>query len=394
MDFSVHYDVAVAGGGVAGVAAAVAAARRGLKTALVEKQTLLGGLAASGLVFIYLPLCDGRGTQIIYGISEEMLRRSVEFSPFDIPDSWQNNQVHAAQSYADRYSVMFSPASLILTMDEMLCEANVDIWLDTRVCDAVKSGDRITAITVENSSGHGSISANCFVDATGEALLVRRGGGTLEGDWNSLSMWLLENSPEAPDSEYYFTGNIHINSFKYHINDIAPLAALDGKNVSQYTSKCYAELREYYRQSYKKTDRFHHYPLTLPSMPQFRKIAAARCLKMLDSFDSYKSFEDSIGMTGDWRQSGPVWETPLSALIPETLDGIFTAGRCMGAVNDAWEVYRVIPTAAMTGEAAGIAAAISVESGIPSRELPAVLVQNELRKLSIPLHFEDVNLHF
>ena len=60
-----HYDVVVCGAGVAGVAAAVAAARAGAKTAVIEKQCLLGGLATSGLIYIYLPLCDGNG-KIVY----------------------------------------------------------------------------------------------------------------------------------------------------------------------------------------------------------------------------------------------------------------------------------------------------------------------------------------
>ena len=78
-------------------------------------------------------------------------------------------------------------------------------------------------------------------------------------------------------------------------------------------------------------------------MPQFRKIAAAKCQFMLDTNGYGVHHEDSIGLTGDWRAPGPVWETPLRALVPETLDGVFAAGRCMGAINDAWEVYRVIP---------------------------------------------------
>ena len=82
------YDVVVVGAGVAGIAAALAAARRGHKTALVEKQTLIGGLATSGLIYIYLPLDDGYGHQVIKGISEEMLKRCVEYGPFDVPEKW------------------------------------------------------------------------------------------------------------------------------------------------------------------------------------------------------------------------------------------------------------------------------------------------------------------
>ena len=72
------YDVAVVGGGVAGVAAALAAARSGAKVCLIEKYAGLGGLATMGHVIIYLALCDGRGRQISFGIAEELLdRKSV-----------------------------------------------------------------------------------------------------------------------------------------------------------------------------------------------------------------------------------------------------------------------------------------------------------------------------
>ena len=70
-------DVAVVGGGVAGIAAALSAARQGAKVALVEKQCVLGGLATSGLITIYLPLCDGMGRQVSFSIAEELLRLSI-----------------------------------------------------------------------------------------------------------------------------------------------------------------------------------------------------------------------------------------------------------------------------------------------------------------------------
>ena len=72
-----EYDVIVAGGGVAGIAAALAAARHGAKTLLLERTYLLGGLATAGLVTVYLPLCDGEGHQVSFGLAEELLRLSV-----------------------------------------------------------------------------------------------------------------------------------------------------------------------------------------------------------------------------------------------------------------------------------------------------------------------------
>ena len=72
-----EYDVDVCGGGFAGISAALAAARQGSKVVLFEKQYMLGGLGTAGIVTIYLPLCDGVGHQVSFGIAEELFRLSI-----------------------------------------------------------------------------------------------------------------------------------------------------------------------------------------------------------------------------------------------------------------------------------------------------------------------------
>ena len=84
-------DVIVAGGGIAGIAAALSARRAGAeRVLLIEREFTLGGLATLGLITIYLPLCDGRGRQVSFGIAEELLRLSVSHgAEVPIPDAWQ-----------------------------------------------------------------------------------------------------------------------------------------------------------------------------------------------------------------------------------------------------------------------------------------------------------------
>lgn len=84
-----RYDVIVAGGGVAGVAAAVSVAKRGKSVLLLEKSNILGGLGTLGLVNYFVPMCNGRGKQIIFGLAEKWLRASAEYGYDTIPDEWK-----------------------------------------------------------------------------------------------------------------------------------------------------------------------------------------------------------------------------------------------------------------------------------------------------------------
>ena len=84
-----QYDVAVCGGGFAGISAALAASREGKSVVLFEKEYMLGGLGTAGLVTIYLPLCDGFGHQVSFGIAEELLRLSIRYgAEGSYPENW------------------------------------------------------------------------------------------------------------------------------------------------------------------------------------------------------------------------------------------------------------------------------------------------------------------
>ena len=101
-----EYDVIVCGGGVAGVAAAVTAANNGLKTLLIEKSNILGGLGTLGLINLFVPMCNGRGKQIIFGLCEKWTRLSAEYGFDTIPDEWRDGEPkeYTEVRYIQRYS--------------------------------------------------------------------------------------------------------------------------------------------------------------------------------------------------------------------------------------------------------------------------------------------------
>ena len=194
MNKSRHYDLIVAGGGVAGVAAALEAARAGLRVALVEKTIITGGLATAGLVNIYLPLCDGCGHQVTFGIAEELLQLSLRYGPGNVPADWR--QAGKGQCLS-RYRVAFSPAAFVLALDEVLSKSGVTLWLDTLICAAEVKGNRITGIEVENKSGRSLFTAPVFIDATGDADVAHYAGAECIETENQLSIWGIEASLSA-----------------------------------------------------------------------------------------------------------------------------------------------------------------------------------------------------
>lgn len=395
MQYDVSCDVAVIGGGIAGVAAALQAARSGMKTILIEKTILLGGLATTGLVYVYLPLCDGNSRQVSFGITEELMRASLKYGPGNIPESWKNGKDAPEEK---RFRCIFSPASFILAIDELLEEAGVDVWLDTLVCGAEVEHGRIAAAVCENTSGRGVIRAKQFIDASGDCTLARRAGIPCHDEFNFLSYWAIEYDELVSGSPLGDKIHMICDGFPWDpakCPDWALYRGISGKAVSDFVARSRKMIRERYEMAYAADrTRTAMYPVKLPAMPQFRKIFSIDAAYVLDSGENQKHFDDSVGLVADWRKAGPVWEIPYRSLIPAApVGGFLAAGRCTGAKNDAWEVTRVIPPAAMTGQIAGLAAAMSVKAGVEPCELSVPALQNELKtKCGFALHLEDVGL--
>ena len=140
------YDIVVCGGGIAGIAASLAASRSGKHVLLLENLYMLGGLATAGLITIYLPLCDGKGHQVIYGIAEELLQLSISQGwERDYPSSWIERK---ADHGGERYEVRFNASVFAILVEGLLKSSGVDILYGTRICSVIREDDRIKAVVV------------------------------------------------------------------------------------------------------------------------------------------------------------------------------------------------------------------------------------------------------
>ena len=161
------YDVIVAGGGISGVAAALSAARLGKSTLLLEKNTALGGLATIGLITFWVPLCNGRGKQIIKGMAEELLRLSIRYGFDSLSDEWKNGEPDHPTT--NRYVTRYSIGMFALALVDLLHSSGVKILYDSVVSQPVMEDGHCKGLIVDGKSGRQFYEAGMVVDATGDA---------------------------------------------------------------------------------------------------------------------------------------------------------------------------------------------------------------------------------
>lgn len=349
-----HYDVVVVGGGIAGVAAAVAASRNGAKTCLIEKEFGLGGLATLGNVIIYLPLCDGMGNQVIKGLGEELLKLSIKDGYDKVPECWKAKG-NKEERIKNRYRVDFNPMSYMMELEEFISKNKVKLYYDTRFCGVVKEDGRINAVIVENKEGRSAISCDAVVDATGDAdVCWQAGEKTVSWNTNVRGGWF-----------YYFDGSkVQLDKFTKWYNADGSYRPESGRSFAgdkaDDVTEFVLETRKLIKKEIQKLKKENPKvsPLFMTSIPALRMTRRIKGAVELDASHDKHYFDDCVGMTGDWRKAGPVFYIPLRALTATKTANLITAGRCMSAGKTGWDIMRVIPTCAVTGEAAGAASAM------------------------------------
>ena len=376
-------DILVAGGGIAGISAAIAGARAGAKVVLVEKECLLGGLATLGLVTIYLPLCDGMGRQVSFGISEELLHLSIKNGvEARYPKPWLEGG-SLKEKTETRFLVQYNPHLFALEAERLLLSLGVEILYDTLICETAESGDKITHIIIENKSGRNAIAVKSVIDCTGDADIceLSQADTVLFTQKNILAGWYyyltdgelklrMLGAADIPDEQRTAENTPKLLSE-------ARFTGIDGEEISRMLCMSHeAMLRDILE---KRIGDKSHTPVTTPTIPQLRMTRRLDGAYTMSDTESHTYFEDSVGLIGDWRKRGPVYEIPFRTLYGNKVKNLLTAGRCISVTDSMWDISRVIPACAVTGEAAGIAASITDDfSSIDIKELQHRLAQNNV----------------
>jgi hypothetical protein len=384
-------DVLVAGGGVGGIAAAIAAARAGADVLLLEREYALGGLATLGLITIYLPLCDGAGTQMAYGLGEELLRLSIKHgAERNYPTAWLDGNDPGERRQA-RFLTQYNPHIFAIEAEKLLVELGVRILYGSLAVGVAMEGDHIAAVIVENKSGRSAIAVKSVVDCTGDADICALSGAqtALYSAKNGLASWYYYHTQGKvnlkmfgladvlPDEEGQDgTGNKTVNI----ISDTR-YTGIDGEELSHMVIDARRLMFEDIMKGREEDPEL--IPVAISLLPLIRMSRRIMGEYALDDSESHKRFDDSIGMTGDWRKRGPAYEIPFRCLYGKEIKNLITAGRDISVTDSMWDITRVIPACAVTGEAAGTAAAMC--SDFTALDVGAL--QKRLLSQGVKLHF-------
>ncbi len=387
------YDAIVVGGGVAGCASAVTLAKNGKSVLLIEKTNLLGGLATIGLINFFVPMCNGDGKQIIFGLAEKWLRDSERLSYNTIPTPWQNGQ--PTEKTTERYMQTYSPNIFALHLLDEVVSSGADILFDCVGLEPLLDGKKVKGVITDSKSGLQLYLCKYLIDTTGDSDLMRRMDMPVilgENYYTYLvKMLTLDGAKKAIDKNdvyYAISGECGggINLYGDNQPDNVPRwSGVTVEEVTDYLVKNQLLVLD----KVSKTPKNSRDIITLPTMPQFRTTCRLDGDYTLTTNDCYKHFDDSVCAINDFDNKYYLYEVPYRTLIRSGYDNVITAGRSASGDGYAWDILRVIPPAILTGQASGEAVSIALEDNLPLNKVDIKKLQSNLEKANVMIHFPD-----
>jgi hypothetical protein len=426
-------DVFVAGGGPAGVAAAVAAARQGVSVFLAEGHSCFGGMGTAGLVPAYMQFGDGVDF-LAAGIGEEVLDRLHQAGGTG-PDYDPKHKTHA--------SVGINAEVLKRVYDEMVAGAGAEFAFHTVLIDVQTQGERVAAAICAAKSGLFAVRAKVYVDCTGDGDLCAWAGapfekgdeqgnlmpGTLCSLWTGVDWQAVRASGlgggdgriEQAFKDGVFTYQDRHLPGMWRVGDdvgggnIGHTFGVDGTDERSLTEalvwgrRLVLEYERYYKEYLRGFEKMKLVATgSLLGLRETRRIMGDYVL-CLDDFKSRAVFDDEIGrysypvdihpsrpekqafdrFMDEWKNlrygRGESYGIPYRCLLPRKLANALVAGRCISADRFLQGSVRTMPGCYITGQACGAAAALAVQKGTDARGVDVKDLQQRLLKLGAHL---------
>ncbi len=407
------YDMIVVGGGLTGVAAAVAAAREGLSVLLIERDGCLGGAMANGLVYPFMKywLKQEDEQERIYlsrGLFSEMRARLAAYAPTE----------------NDQY---FNTEYFKILLDDMVTEAGVSLLFHATVIDTVTEGRQVKAVRVATKSGILEIAADYIIDASGDGDVMALAGCDFQLGRDAdgfcqpmTSCFRVANADvkaflaERPrlqelwreaqktgeitnprENILVFTGIgdgiLHFNTTRVVKHN--PTDAFAVSEAEVMARKQIAELMAFL----KKNSPACKDAILISSawhigVRESRKLRGVHILTA-EELKTRVHFPDTIAIanysidihsptgTGTelyYFKAGEYYEIPYRSLLPREYDNLLVAGRCISATHEAQSAIRIMPICANMGEAAGLAVAQAHTRKISTHEIDISALQKAL----------------
>ena len=411
-------DVVVVGGGPAGMAAAIAAARNGASTLLVERYNHLGGLASGGMVLVLDDMWDAQLHEIsVRGVCLDLIERLAArgLAQFPRQDEWGTSEAairrwtrwgafdfHTqAKPHPIIFAAAFDPDGWKRAALEMVAEHRVQLRLHSWFSHAIVEGDRIAGIVCDSKEGRQAILADVVIDATGDLDVAASAGAPHTGGAYMLTtVFRLGNVDTDAAERFEAERPVEFAAIDKEVKRLiggswahwwlkTPLAGvvwcncphmtgLDGLKVEDLTA---AEVRgrEHIHQAvdyarghmpgFERAVVIDIAPQT--GVRQSRLLDGEYVMTKQDLADRVR-FPDAVARGRDYT-------TPYRALLPRVIDNLLVAGRHYSATSSAQKMSREIPPCMAMGEAAGVAAAMALDAGVRVRDVDVKALQARLR---------------
>lgn len=388
-----RYQIIVVGGGVAGCAAAIQAAKNGKSVLLLEKTNLLGGLATIGLVNYFVPMCNGNGKQVIYGLCDKWFHDSIRYGFDTVPAPWRDGE--PKQPTTARMLTNYSPYLFAMLLTEEVQAAGVHLLYDVIGSEPVMEGKVCTGVITESKGGREYFPCDMLIDTTGDADLLRRSGiPTVAGKnfytylGKMVTLASCKKAVEQEDIRYIYEGvsGGGINLYGHgQPADIPQWSGLTAAEVTDYLVRNQMEMLK----KLKEMPPHGRELVSVPTMPNFRTTCHLAGDYALRETDQYRHFADSVCVINDFDRRHFLYEVPLRCLCRSDYPNLLTAGRSASGEGYGWDLLRVIPPAILTGQAAAEAACLALDSTTPAAQVDIATLQKRLEKSDIMIHFPD-----
>ncbi len=414
-------DVLVCGGGPSGIAAAVAAAKNGCRTLILERFNCLGGQGTNGLVTSFMSMSAYTGgRQVIKGIwdefTDELEKAGACIKPPDMPLRKPAFSVNRHEP--DTQICPFDPEMYKIVADAFVEKYNVRALFHTYIAGVIKEGNEVKGVIIENKSGRQAVFAKRVIDCTGDADIIAYAGAPFEtgvGEKNGeevkspvSTMFCMENL--APDTVTWKVdkslayGAVNLfplmddDKFRAEMTRVTGIDPLSADDITKGEMACRRQILEVLDWLHKNHKGAEKARLTqvagMMGMMVSRRIKAEYCVTT-DDILHYRIFDDAIAMNAYgvdihnpdgggcelyWLIPGHAYSIPYRALLPLEVENIIVAGRSI-----AHEGIAVQATCFATGEAAGTAAAVSIRENRKFRDVDIGQLQDTLRKQGVYL---------